>query len=142
MNTGIRKLIGLVEKQKIVNADLFEALDLDSVLDERDSDPFDREWVRCNDAVQSLLEEQGDMPVDVSDLAQQSFLAASDVTDQHDIASYVSDDFRLIAEALSAGYEDQWLSSLLREYGRSQFPTGVLRPLDKTLSEVIESLAG
>ncbi|WP_420457102.1 hypothetical protein [Rubrivirga sp.] len=142
MNTSTRKLIDLVESQKIVNADLFEAIDLDSVLDERDNDPFDREWMRCNDVVQSLLEEQGDVPEDVSDLARQSFLAASNATDQHDIASYVSDDFRLIAEALSVGYEDQWLSSLLREYGRSQFPTGVLRPSGQTLSEVIESLAG
>ena len=141
--TVIHDLISSISAGQLISESTFDHEDLDLVLDERDEDDFDAEWPRCNDEVQAMLSEaslseQDDEALD--ELAQRGFMAVSEPTDQHDIASYVSDDFRLIGEALLVGYEDPWLSGLLTEYVVGRIPHGDLTPVHTPLASVAERL--
>ena len=114
--------------------------DADASLDARDGDPFDGRWVSENEAVQDLTSSN---TVDlataavIDDVSHNSFVAVSRLTDRHDLASYVSDDVRLLAEAISVGHESPWLSALLERYLRGTFPTGALPPSDKTIASLL-----
>ena len=141
--TVIHDLISSISAGQLISESTFDHEDLDLVLDERDEDDFDAEWPRCNDEVQAMLSEaslseQDDEALD--ELAQRGFMAVSEPTDQHDIASYVSDDFRLIGEALLVGHEDPWLSGLLTEYVEGRIPHGDLTPVHTPLASVAERL--
>ena len=56
------------------------------------------------------------------DIRRESFLAVSRVTSQHELASYVSDDFGLIAHAVATGYDDPWLNGLWMAYKANGLP--------------------
>ena len=58
-------------------------------------------------------------------IRQQAFLAASRASGQHEIASYVSDDFELIGKALVLGVDIAFVSSLYQSYCNNQIPEQV-----------------
>jgi hypothetical protein len=55
----------------------------------------------------------------------------------HEICSYVSDDFGLIATALALGYDDSWLNALWLAYKNGQVPCGGLSPVQGELTSFI-----
>lgn len=138
----IKSLSNSVDHGGLLGPATFEDVDLDSALDERDEDEFDGEWVRCNEEVQRVLEDQCLDSDEVAELAQRSFVAVSEATGQHEVASYVSDDFRLIAEALLAGYDDPWLVGLFSEYADGRFPSGAIERLDVSLADAVNRFEG
>lgn len=90
------QLLSEIESGKIPLANIFASVDCDSLLDKRDSDSsFDamyREIWDRNEKLKFILNRDPTEPI-----RKQSFLAVSNATQQHEIASYVSDDFELIA---------------------------------------------
>lgn len=140
MNQAVRTLTERIESGVLLSPATFEDVDLDRVLDQRDDDPFDSEWVRCNEDVQELSDGQAEDSDEIAVLAHRSFLATSEATDHHDVASYVSDDFRLIGEALLTGYDDPWLSGLLVQYTEGTIPAGEIERSGSTLAEIIGRL--
>ena len=65
------------------------------------------------------------------------FLQAGKCAGQHEISSYVSDDFGLIATALASGYDDDWLTALWVSYKDGKIPCGELEPVKGGLGAVI-----
>lgn len=112
----------------------------ESALDLRDEPPFDPEWVRANDEVHARLRDQS-VPTGAAEwfdaVAEAAFLACAGNTA---IAPYVSDDFRLIAEALLAGDASPWVAGLLATYECGQFPSGVVRATQRSLEEIVRAL--
>ena len=90
------QLIAEIENGVIPLAEIFSTADCNLLLDKRDSDTsFDaiyREIWDRNEKLKFMLNRDPTKPV-----RKQSFLTVSNTTQQHEIASYVSDDFEFIA---------------------------------------------
>ena len=100
----------------------------DDLLDERERDPFDGEWMRVYSAVQDA-EVEGELQtknVTIDELREWAFRRAYDISSHAEIAAYVADDFELIARALQADYSDEWLGALWQTYRAGRFPIGEL----------------
>ena len=89
------QLLAELENGEIPLADTFASANCDSLLAKRDSDPdFDatyRELWDRHEKLRFILNRDPSEPI-----RKQSFLTVSNATQQHEIASYVSDDFELI----------------------------------------------
>ena len=100
----------------------------DDLLDAREGDPFDSDWMRCYSAVQDA-EVEGELQtknVTIDELREWVFKRAHGISGHVEIAAVVADDFELIARALQANYSDEWLDALWQTYRAGQFPRGEL----------------
>ena len=101
---------------------------LDSLLEARESEPFDGEWMRVYSAVQDL-EVEGELQtknVTIDELREWAFKRAYGISGHAEIAACVSDDFELLARALQADTSDEWLGALWQTYRAGRFPCGDL----------------
>ena len=102
------------------------AFDHDSILDERDSDAdFVAQWMRCYNQIEDQwrsAEVKQELTTLIEDVRREAFLSVSRATTQHEIASYVSDDFDLIVRGSVLGINDDFLNSLWDAYNRTEIP--------------------
>jgi hypothetical protein len=125
---------------KTFNRKMLADLDYDAVLDGRDSPPFDSEWVRVDKVVRStqkdsrLSDEQWEL---IDEIRHIAFTQTAKFAGQHEICSYVSDDFGLIATALALGHDDNWLTALWSSYKNCTIPSGELEPIEGGLGNHI-----
>lgn len=110
----------------LLPADYFAGLDCDAALEARDDDEdFDQAWTEIDREVErrwakgSVNEETRSV---VEDIRREAFLAVSRATQQHEIASYVSDDLNLIAWGRVLGVDDRFLDQLWDCYNSGRFP--------------------
>lgn len=135
----IKKLTQAIEAGRLLTPATFPE-DLDSALDDRDVPPFDSEWVR----VDRLVKAQGssvaaDDRVAIDRLREVAFKTTFKHTRNPDAAAYISDDFGLIADALSAQIDDPWLNGLWDCYQSDRFPTGTIALVAGNLQALIDS---
>ena len=100
----------------------------DDLLDARDSQVFDEQWMRVYSAIQDI-EVEGERQtknVMIDELREWAFKRAYDISSHAELAAAVSDDFEVLARALQADYSDQWLGALWLEYRAGRFPCGDL----------------
>jgi hypothetical protein len=102
------------------------AMDHNAILDARDGDAdFEAEWLRC---YKTIEEQWNAAEIDAAatalkeDVRRESFLTVSRATTQHEIASYVSDDFDLIARASLLGMNDPFVNRMWEAYDRGEIP--------------------
>ncbi len=116
------------------NLDLLGKMDFtdadaaDDLLEAREAYTFDGEWMRVYSAVQDA-EVEGELQtknVGIDDLREWAYKRAHGISGNAEIAGYVADDFELIARALQADYNDEWLGALWQEYRAGHFPCGDL----------------
>ena len=87
--------------------------ELNTILDCRDTDPFDSDWRRLYDSVGGK-----ETPPDADDI----FFRISEATRQHEIASYIADDLDLIFRAEMKSVEDPFLRYLCTCYKEGEVP--------------------
>ena len=107
----------------------FSTLDIDELLDNRDAEVFDAEWIRVYNVVESLKNAENYSEVEKknnSEVREQVFRMIYELTSDEDLAGYVSDDFGLIVDAKLLGYEDSWLNKLSACYEHRTIPCGSL----------------
>ncbi len=107
----------------------FDELDVDELLDNRDSKVFDTEWVRVYKAIESLKNEGNYTAEEVqanSSIRETVFMKIYGLSKDGDLAAYISDDFGLISDAELLGYEDGWLDKLIACYRKKIIPQGRL----------------
>jgi hypothetical protein len=111
----------------LLSPDVIRALDHDAILDARDCDAkFEAEWMRCHNEIEAewptanVAKETAALS---EDIRRESFLTVSRATTQHEIASYVSDDFDIIMRGSILGLDDDFLNSLWDAYDRNEIPT-------------------
>jgi hypothetical protein len=133
----------MIEERQLLSEQILFAYNWDDLLDARESDEdFEEQWLRANAEVKKLLAELNlgnEVQQIVEDIRRESFLAASKLTSQHEIASYISDDFGLIAEAILAEYDDAWLNGLWLAYKQHYLPIPPVGKHSGKLSDLIES---
>lgn len=107
----------LLEK---LNESMFESVDLDEILDLRDSDPFDGEWNCVYKAIEEQKKIKGysDENKHLTDEYRRSaYLRVYNLCSNDDLAAYISD-----SELIS--YTDSWLEALTKIYANSKIPCG------------------
>lgn len=112
-----------------LNTAMFEGLELDHILDQREDEAFDQEWSRVYREVEELKREKG-YPEEAEQLCGQirkeAYLSVYKAYPDSDLAAYVSDDFGLICDSEQLGYEDRWLDALIKAYEEGTIPCGKL----------------
>ena len=102
------------------------ALDHDMILDRRDNDAlFEAQWMQCYNQVEDQWRSADinqELTILRDDVRRESFLSVSRATAQHEIASYVSDDFDLIVRGSLLGMNDDFLNILWNAYNRNEIP--------------------
>lgn len=120
------EVLARISDGTLLSASVISELDHDAILDERDGDAeFEEQWTRCFKEVEAKWA-NADVASDLAELAEnirrESFLAVSRATAQHEIASYVSDDFDIIIRGKILDLEDEFLSGLWEAYSRNGIP--------------------
>ncbi len=87
--------------------------ELDVVLDKRDSEPFDTAWCNLNDITPKT---NGSLNT------REIFIKLSEITNGHEVCSYISDDLELIDRAERAGIESDFLNYLKASYEQGKMP--------------------
>ena len=130
-----------ITEGRLLPAQILDVYDCDEVLDQRDNDSdFEKQWLRINAEIKKLLQDRNveyEIQQLAEDIRRESFLAISRVTVQHEIASYISDDFGLIAEALMVEYDDPWLNGLWVAYKNHRLPTPPIKEIFGELANMI-----
>ena len=117
----MNELIGLLKQID------FGTLDIDELLDKRDAEAFDAEWIRVYNAIESLksVENYSEMEKkNNSKVREQVFRIIYELSNDGDLAGYVSDDLGLIADAELLGFRDSWLDKLISCYENKTIPCG------------------
>ncbi|MNN62929.1 hypothetical protein D3C81_1782660 [compost metagenome] len=122
------KIETLSDVRKIIQeAGFFEAVissvsDWDEALDERGNEKFDKAWVDCFNELNALT--CGDMADEkiVKDLREFSFKKVFPLVRNSEIASYISDDIGLVADAVSKANLNGWAAELFETYLSGEFP--------------------
>lgn len=111
-----------LEAGSLLTTQTFSELDADQYLDKRDAN--DDEWITASkrwelDADGSDVEESEQIRAG----REQAFKQAFRLTENHDLAGYISDDIRLICMALKQdGGEDPVIKHMLSSYLQGQLP--------------------
>jgi len=135
----VEKLKAKIENNQIIKNELFDNYDLDELLDMRDDEEFDLEWMRVYEILKQVEMEENQKKV-VDDIREVSFLKAYNLSKSSDIASCVSDDFELICKAYIMNYDDNWLNALIMAYAKGEFPCGKLNTKKSTIIECMNIL--
>lgn len=102
----------------------FEGFDPDDFLAQRESNPFDGEWMRVYQAIEALKK---DHVVDSTrEFEKKAYITVYEKTEADEVAGYIADDFGLIADSKSLGYSDEWLDKLIFCYKNARIPYGKL----------------
>lgn len=127
MEEWLNSILSRIATGSLLPRGYFATVDADAALDARDRDKgFEATWLRLFREVEehwSISDISQEFQSLAEDIRRESFLAVSLATRQHEIASHVSDDFRLIVRARLLGAEDPLLAKLWGGYDRGEFPT-------------------
>ncbi|WP_291581516.1 hypothetical protein [Clostridium sp. UBA6640] len=132
----LEKLKDLLLTGALLSENTFTIDDVDFILDSRDKDIFDSEWMRNYNLIRK--NEKLDTPEVkkiVEFIREISYKVAYKASQSSELASYISDDFGLIAEALIIDYNDDWVNALANEYMEGRVPYNDLKPLKGELAK-------
>ncbi|MCS6162587.1 hypothetical protein G3497_22905 [Shewanella baltica] len=97
----------------LLNLQQLDSNDLDFILDQRDEDQFDKAWCSLNELVTETS-----CPLDLKEI----FVKLSGVTNNHEVCSYIVDDFELINKAKELGINSKFLKYLEQSYEQGRVP--------------------
>lgn len=116
----------LIELLSSIN---FNSINVNELLDNRDSKLFDAEWSRVYKAILSLKDEENYSAAEKKNnsiIRETVFKKVYALSNNGELAEYVSDDFGMIADAKLLGYQDAWLDKLIACYESKTIPCGLL----------------
>ncbi|MCG8708046.1 hypothetical protein JHU04_001247 [Brenneria sp. 4F2] len=116
----------LVDMDKTLSSpfffDFLKNIDVDSVLDLRDSHLFDTQWMIDFNRLKNESYNQEDLDF-INILREKSFKLSFEVIKNHEIASRISDDIEIIAKDILQRSHGDWPAKYLWEsYKNKKFP--------------------
>lgn len=120
------EILRRIMDRSLLPPDVMRGLDHNAILNARDGDAkFESEWLRCHKEIEAKWPTANvakETAACSEDIRRESFLTVSRATTQHEIASYVSDDFYIITRGSILGLDDDFLNSLWDSYDRNEVP--------------------
>lgn len=120
-------ILARIKDETLLSPAAIAALDHGNILDARDGDvEFEAQWTMCYNQIEEVWQ-TADVNQEAAalkdDIRRESFLSVSRATTQHEIASYVSDDFDIIVRGSILALNDEFLNGLWDSYNRNEIPT-------------------
>jgi hypothetical protein len=126
LDQPLESILNSITDRALLPPAYYRQLDCDRVLDARDKNKeFEGGWISLSEKIKALWPSADVSATDqqrAEDIRRESFLAVSRATEQHEIASYVSDDFDLIIRGKLLGLREPFLDQLWDAYQRGEFP--------------------
>ena len=125
MLPSLQDIQNAIENGNVLAPDRIAALDHDAILDARDDRGFSETWMRsfkAADGAWSQFESAAKLESQLEEIRRASFMVVSNATGQHEIASYVSDDFEIIGKAAATATSDAFIESLWSAYTSQTVP--------------------
>jgi len=119
-------VIASLETGELLPDEVFRSIDLDAVLDRRDSPAFEERWLHAYKEIESTWGRRTELHAHESSLYRlrefafrRTFTATSG---HHDVAASVSDDFDLICKKNLAEIDQPFVDELEAAYRANRFP--------------------
>lgn len=100
-------------KNLINNVSQLSEDELNTILDQRDENPFDSLWCELNKRLSTYTADK-----DFKD----TFIKLSKATNNHEVCSYIIEDLELINKAKQANLSSPFLDYLIQSYQQGQVP--------------------
>jgi hypothetical protein len=115
------ELLEALEKGILLCEEHFKGINLDALLDSRDEAPFDDNWMKSYDSVEALWGQRNSDCVNT--VAEKAYKTAARISALHEASSYISDDFRLMAQVFELNHNDEFINGLLTQYASGHIPS-------------------
>lgn len=132
-------LLDLLHRQLLPAPRIFEGISVDSLLDRRDQENFDRAWQKAYQEL-SPLAGKTDAENEIDQIRELSYKASYVQCHSSEMAAYISDDFELFALSLSSGNSIPWLNGLFQQYLRPDPLDFIIEPIQPSIAEQCEAL--
>lgn len=103
---------------------------LNSLLDIRDRDEFDDDWVKTAEEIQAhweIFENAENLEFTIRDIREQAFQKSFAACGGHEVAGYISDDFEIIAKAAILSLDGSLITQLREAYDQGVIPPHIDR---------------
>lgn len=96
---------------------------IDNILVERDDNFFSEQWMQAYNEVEKQKEQQGVPSTYNEDIRKIVFNMVLEITNNDDLAAYISDDFGLIWDAEKVDINNNWINVLWQSYKKGEIPS-------------------
>lgn len=102
------------------------------ILDSRETDPFDSNWVEAYEDLKQHLEnfnenEKKELDEFLKEIRKEAFIKTIKASQSSDLAAYVSDDFEMIGTALILEFSNSFIASMLNSYDLGIVPDNLIK---------------
>jgi hypothetical protein len=135
---SLQELKSLLLQERVLNFSNLNEGAIAEMLDNRDSEEFESDWLRVFQLIgqRQFTESASEL---ISEIREEAYKKTFSSTQHSELASYVADDFELIAKSLLSEFNDEWLNALLLAYLQGQFPHTKLLPKKSGLELILET---
>lgn len=117
------------ELKKVIEIDLPIILgklsdeNIDNILNERDNNFFSEQWMQAYHEVEKQKKQQG-VPANYGEeIRKNAFNIVLKITDNDDLAAYISDDLGLILDTEKVNVNNSWINALWQAYKNGEIPS-------------------
>ena len=96
---------------------------IDNILVERDDNFFSEQWMQAYNEVEKQKKQQGVPSTYNEDIRKIVFNMVLEITNNDDLAAYISDDFGLIGDAEKVDINNNWINVLWQSYKKGEIPS-------------------
>ena len=96
---------------------------IDNILVERDDNFFSEQWMQAYNEVEKQKKQQGVPSTYNEDIRKIVFNMVLEITNNDDLAAYISDDFGLIWDAEKVDINNNWINVLWQSYKKGEIPS-------------------
>lgn len=96
-----------------------------TILDKRDCDTFSEQWMQVNKIIEQLKAQMNIPTTYNENIRKKTFGIVLDITNNDDLAAYISDDLGLIVDAIKVGANIQLINALWLSYKNGVIPTQI-----------------
>ena len=123
----VRKQLTTILNKLLISLDGIDEDFIDELLDSRDSDPFDSNWVEAYEILKQNnkninANDKNEVDKFLEEIRKDVFIKTMKASQSSDLAAYVSDDFEMIGAALILEFSNSFIASMLNSYALGIVP--------------------
>lgn len=96
-----------------------------TILDKRDCDTFSEQWMQVYNIIEQLKKQKNIPETYNENIRKKAFCIVFDITNNDDLAAYISDDLGLIIDAIKVGANNYLINALWLSYKNGVIPTQI-----------------
>ncbi len=135
----LHKLLEKIKNNCIITKELFDNYNLDDVLNLRNNDIFDSKWIELYNSLEKLEISNDNLKL-IDEIRKEVFIKSCNISEDSEIASYISDDFELICKAYIFNINNNWLNSIIYLYANNIIPYGNIDVRESNIKEILNQL--